>query len=107
MLEQSRGCRRRLNHSAVRRQVSSQHRDSRLRLEWAREGADHFTVPALRIRHILPDRLSIYGHRVAMKDACLSKFPKHNGKTARVKEVLHQIFTRRLQVNQAGQMRTQ
>ena len=72
-----------LQDCTLRGEVAAQHRDAAPRLERLGEGEDHVAVPALRILHVLTQRVPVRGHRVLVEESGFAKLPEHGGQSAR------------------------
>ncbi len=104
MLKQVWTGRGRFDHSAIRSEIASEHGDASARFERFRKATDHVPVPALRIRHILPDRPPIYGQSLTSQHTSLAQLAEHRWNATCIVEIFHEVFARRLQINQARQI---
>src|SRR5260370_37228936 len=84
-----------------------ENRNAGVRLKGSGNGVDDLTIPAGRRLNILPNRAPGYGQRIAMQDFGLAQLAKHGFDATRIEEILHQMFSRWLNVNQVRQLRSE
>ena len=83
-----RSCRR-FNDRPVRTQIAAQHRQSTIRCDRVRHGADDFPVVTLGISGVFSHSFAIHGNRILVDK--IRHFTDDRRQTAGIKKILHQV----------------
>src|SRR5262249_10225591 len=105
MFHQRRSRGGRFDDCAVGTKVSAEYGQTALPHQRVVEWSDHIAVVAGGGGCVLANRLAVDGQRVAVNQ--IAELADHSRQAARVIEILHQVFARWHQVDQAGNVASQ